>query len=192
MAIIAMKQCTISSTTELSFIFTALIWDSNVSDMKFGWLDLFASRMSRQPIQQENPSASDPNCDHVFCHDCHNPVGGGDGFVKPIGRTNKSRKGTEKNREHEQSSNRNKHRRTRRNETEVEEKFWPATTPSYIFITDRPQLRLHLQEQRLQERQITGPPRCRVRHPFAGGVFGFSFFSGGISVLESLCRKDFS
>ncbi|KAJ6932323.1 hypothetical protein NC651_007908 [Populus alba x Populus x berolinensis] len=46
MAIIAMKQCTISSTTELSFIFTALIWDSNVSDMKFGWLDLFASRMS--------------------------------------------------------------------------------------------------------------------------------------------------
>ncbi|KAJ6958608.1 hypothetical protein NC653_040304 [Populus alba x Populus x berolinensis] len=51
MAIIAMKQCTISSTTELSFIFTAVIWgdriqDSNVSDMKFGWLDLFASRMS--------------------------------------------------------------------------------------------------------------------------------------------------
>jgi len=46
MAIIAMKQWTISSTTELSFIFTALIWDSNVSDMKFGWLDLFASRMS--------------------------------------------------------------------------------------------------------------------------------------------------
>jgi len=41
-----MKQCTISSTTELSFIFTALIWDSNVSDMKFGWLGLFASRMS--------------------------------------------------------------------------------------------------------------------------------------------------
>jgi len=41
-----MKQWTISSTTELSFIFTALIWDSNVSDMKFGWLDLFASRMS--------------------------------------------------------------------------------------------------------------------------------------------------
>ncbi|KAJ6857650.1 hypothetical protein NC651_039163 [Populus alba x Populus x berolinensis] len=26
MAIIAMKQCTISSTTELSFIFTAVIW----------------------------------------------------------------------------------------------------------------------------------------------------------------------
>ncbi|KAJ6932221.1 hypothetical protein NC651_007820 [Populus alba x Populus x berolinensis] len=46
MAIIAMKQCTISSTTELSFIFAAVNWDSNVSDMKFGWLDLFASRMS--------------------------------------------------------------------------------------------------------------------------------------------------
>jgi len=28
--------------------------------------------------------------------------------------------------------------------------------------------------------------------PFAGGVFGFFFFSDGISVLESLCRKDFS
>jgi hypothetical protein len=41
-----MKQCTISSTTELSFIFAAVIWGSNVSDMKFGWLDLFASRMS--------------------------------------------------------------------------------------------------------------------------------------------------
>jgi len=41
-----MKQCTISSTTELSFIVAAVIWDSNVSDMKFGWLDLFASRMS--------------------------------------------------------------------------------------------------------------------------------------------------
>jgi hypothetical protein len=46
MAIIAMKQYTISSTTELSFIFAAVIWDSNVSDMKFGWLDLVASRMS--------------------------------------------------------------------------------------------------------------------------------------------------
>jgi len=46
MVIIAMKQWTISSTTELSFIFTALIWDSNVSDMKFGWPDLFAWRMS--------------------------------------------------------------------------------------------------------------------------------------------------
>ncbi|KAJ6932241.1 hypothetical protein NC651_007839 [Populus alba x Populus x berolinensis] len=41
-----MKQWTISSTAELSFIFAAVIWDSNVSDMKFGWLDLFASRMS--------------------------------------------------------------------------------------------------------------------------------------------------
>ncbi|KAL9388008.1 hypothetical protein Peur_021132 [Populus x canadensis] len=46
MAIIAMKQCTISSTTELSFPFAAVIWKSNVSDMKFGWFDLFASRMS--------------------------------------------------------------------------------------------------------------------------------------------------
>ncbi|KAJ6932322.1 hypothetical protein NC651_007908 [Populus alba x Populus x berolinensis] len=54
MAIIAMKQCTISSTTELSFIFTALIWDSNVSDMKFGWLDLFASRMSSYLNKYQN------------------------------------------------------------------------------------------------------------------------------------------
>jgi hypothetical protein len=46
MAIIAMKQRTISSTAELSFIFAAVIWDSNVSYMKFGWLGLFASRMS--------------------------------------------------------------------------------------------------------------------------------------------------
>lgn len=54
--------------------------------------------------------------------------------TQPIGRTNKRRKGTKKNREHEQSSNKNKYRRTRRNKTEVEEKFWPATTPSYIFV----------------------------------------------------------
>jgi hypothetical protein len=52
MDMIAMKPCTIFwSTTELSCIFAAVIWeteswDSLVTDMKFWWLNLYGPRMS--------------------------------------------------------------------------------------------------------------------------------------------------